>query len=166
MLQKRAIRVINRKQYISHTDPLFKASKILKLSDSLFEYQSALFMFDYLHNSLPESFDNMFIKNNQLPNSRTTRQSNLLHIATSRSNFASRLPKFTLPKLWNKWGNNFRKICQDHQWSSISKSLCYIVILLTLNAIITDVLTVYYDYFVIFMMTITLKLNHCPNPNP
>ena len=61
MLQKRAIRVINRKQYNSHTDPLFKASKILKLSD-LFEYQSALFMYDYLHNSLPESFDNMFMK--------------------------------------------------------------------------------------------------------
>ena len=106
MLQKRAIRVINRKQYNSHTDPLFKASKILKLSD-LFEYQSALFMYDYLHNSLPESFDNMFIKNNQLPNARTTRQSNLLHLATSRSNFASRLPKFTLPKIWNKWGKQF-----------------------------------------------------------
>ena len=37
MLQKRAIHVINRKQYDSYTDPLFK---ILKLLD-LFEYQSA-----------------------------------------------------------------------------------------------------------------------------
>ena len=104
MLQKHAIHVINRKQY----DPLFKASKILKLFD-LFEYQSALFMYDYLHNSLPESFDNMFIKNTPLPNSRTTSQSTLLHIATSRSNFAYRLPNFTLPKLWNKWGETISR---------------------------------------------------------
>ena len=38
-----------------------------------------------------------------------------------------------------------------------------VVILLTLNVIITDVLTVYYDSFYIFIK-ITLKLNHCPNP--
>ena len=82
----KALFSIKQVKYVLPTDPLFKASKILKLSD-LFEYQSALFMYDYLHSALPESFDNMFIKNNQLPNSRTTRQSNVLHLA--------RLPKFT-----------------------------------------------------------------------
>ena len=71
-------------------------------------------MTDYLHNSLPESFDNMFIKNNQLPNSRTTRQSNVLHLATSQI----LLPDYLNLRCLNygtNGGNNFQKICQDHQ---------------------------------------------------
>ena len=86
----------------SDIDPLLQASKISKLSD-LFEYKSAICMYDYLHNSLPESFDNMFVKHNSL----TTRQSNWLHIATSRLNFTSILPKFTWSKLWNKLVKHF-----------------------------------------------------------
>ena len=45
-LQKRAIRIINSAGYNSHTDPLFSKSNILKFAD-LYEYQCALFMFDY-----------------------------------------------------------------------------------------------------------------------
>ena len=33
LLQKRAIRAINKAKYNSHTEPLFKRSKILKLND-------------------------------------------------------------------------------------------------------------------------------------
>ena len=86
----------------SDIDPLFKASEISKLSD-LFDYKSAICMYDYLHSALPESFDNMFIKHNSL----TTRQSNLLHIATSRLNVASILLKFTWSKSWNKLVKHF-----------------------------------------------------------
>jgi hypothetical protein len=106
MLQKSAIRVINRKSYNSHTDPLFKTSNILKIRD-LFEYQSILFMFDYLHNSLPMSFDKMFFRNSEFPNARCTRQSNLFNIPRSESCFAYKLPQFVLPTLWNKWARSF-----------------------------------------------------------
>jgi len=106
MLQKSAIRVINRKSYNSHTDPLFKTSNILKIRD-LFEYLSIIFMFDYLHNSLPTSFEKMFLRNSELPNARCTRQSNLFNIPRSESYFASKLPQFVLPNLWNKWAKSF-----------------------------------------------------------
>ena len=45
LLQKRAIRTINKANYNSHTDPLFKRSKILKLND-LYE----LFVNDFIAN--------------------------------------------------------------------------------------------------------------------
>ena len=101
-LQKRAIRVINNKRYNSHTDPLFKKSKILKIED-LFQYQAALFMYDYKYEKLPPSFRGMFKQNDEFPNSRTTRQSNLLYVPKYHSKFTSKLPLYYLPPIWNKW---------------------------------------------------------------
>ena len=97
LLQKWAIRVINNAPYNSHTDP---KSGILKLND-LFDYQSLLFITDYMSNHLPDSF-NSFPTNRDM-HSRTTRQSKLLHIPTYSSKYAQRQPLFFLPKLWNEW---------------------------------------------------------------
>ncbi len=102
LLQKRAIRIINKAPYNSHTDPKFKSSGILKITD-LFEYQSLLFMFDYMSNTLPASFIGCFPTNNDMPHSRITRQSKLLHIPKYTSRFAQRQPHYCLPVLWNKW---------------------------------------------------------------
>ena len=58
-LQKRAIRMINKKSYNSHTDPLFLSSNIIKIQD-LYNYQATIFMFDYTRKQLPSSFDSVF----------------------------------------------------------------------------------------------------------
>ena len=60
-LHKRAIRVINNKRYTSNTDPLFKKSKILKIED-LFQYQAALFMYDYKYEKLPVPLEELLNK--------------------------------------------------------------------------------------------------------
>jgi len=104
MLQKRAIRLINNVKYNSHTDPLFRGSCVMKLND-LFEYQAALFAFDFKSKKLPISFNDMFIFNRDIPHSRLTRQSDHLHIVNSHSVFASKLPTFNIPRIWNKWAN-------------------------------------------------------------
>ena len=52
LLQKRAIRAINKANYNSHTEPLFKRSKILKLND-LYELKVILFVNDSIANKLP-----------------------------------------------------------------------------------------------------------------
>ncbi len=57
LLQKRAIRIINKKKYRSHTEPLFKSNNILKLDD-LYKLQVALFMYDLQAHNLPKSFEN------------------------------------------------------------------------------------------------------------
>ena len=63
ILQKRALRIINNKGYRSHTDPIFKSEKILKVSD-VYNLQVSLFMYDFHHDLLPKSFNNFAIKKN------------------------------------------------------------------------------------------------------
>jgi len=49
----------------------------------------------------------MFTRNSELPNVHFNRQSNLFHIPIRHSDFAYKLPIFTLPTLWNKWVKYF-----------------------------------------------------------
>ena len=55
IIQKRAIRVVNRVGYLSHTNYLFQKNKILKIND-LFLYHVGIFMFRLSLNNLPEVF--------------------------------------------------------------------------------------------------------------
>ena len=102
MLQKRAIRTICKAQYNSHTEPLFKKLEILKIKDQ-FEYEITLFMNKYRQNKLPYSFDKVFCFNHEIQGRLATRQSNQLYIQRCDSTFASKLPLFEFPKIWNKW---------------------------------------------------------------
>jgi hypothetical protein len=102
LLQKRALRAIHNKQYNSHTDPLFKQSMILKLSD-LHELEVLLFMHDYANGKLPSSFEDMYLLNNEVNSAYLTRQSNLYHVARSKSKSIDILPLFNFPSTWNKW---------------------------------------------------------------
>lgn len=102
LLQKRAIRTINRVSYNSHTDPLFKSSEILKLNE-LHEYESAQFMYKYHTNRLPASFNSMFSYNHELQITHNTRQSHLIHIERCHYSLAARLPRFYLPEIWNNF---------------------------------------------------------------
>ena len=102
LFQKRAIRAINKANYNSHTEPLFKRSKILKLND-LYELKVILFVNDFIANKLPISFNNIFLFNHERPNSRNTRQSNLLYQERCCSKFSENMPLCNFPKIWNKW---------------------------------------------------------------
>jgi len=104
LLQKRAIRLVHNSAYNSHTDPLFKSSKIMKIDD-LYEFQAALFMFDYAMHILPTSFESMFKFRYEIQTNRLTRQSNQIYISRCQTNFSGNLPLFTLPKIWNKWSS-------------------------------------------------------------
>ena len=89
VLQKRAIRTINRAPYNSHTQPLFKYMKILNLADQ-YEYEAALFMFKYVNNRLPLSFDHVFQFNHEVQTSHQTRQSSQMQVKRCNSNFAKK----------------------------------------------------------------------------
>ena len=100
-LQKRAIRVISNKPYNSHTEPLFKSQGILKTHD-LYKLKVLLFMHDYKNHNLPTSFESVFKLNSELV-LRETRQSHLYHVSRPRTNFASKLPNFNFPTIWNAY---------------------------------------------------------------
>ena len=109
MLQKRAIRSINKSAYNSHTEPLFKSSNIMKIED-VYKYKMALFMFDFSHGRLPLSFDSMFKFTHEIQNYRVTRQSHKIYIPRCKGEFVRKLPYHTLPSAWNIWSE---LICSD-----------------------------------------------------
>ena len=102
LLQKRAIRLINKAKYNSHTDPLFRISHVMKLND-LMEYEATLFAFDFKTKKLPVSFNDIFMFNRDMPNARLTRQSDQLYVAKSHNAFSSKLPLYNIPRTWNKF---------------------------------------------------------------
>ena len=111
---------------IFHTDPKFRKQGILKVND-LFEYQSILFMYDYISGKLPRSFAGTFPLNQDMQQTHTTRQSDLLYIPRYSSRYAQKLPEFHLPKIWNNWvrslpQNSSRNIIKKFTKSKLLRS--------------------------------------------
>ena len=119
-LQKKAIRIIHKTNYISHTDPLFKKSNILKVYDQ-YTYESSLFMFDYIAHNLPQSFNNMFNTNHEINPYINTRQSNMLHVPRCDTNFSRNLPLYHLPTTWNRYRHSHPHTCTTR--STFKRSL-------------------------------------------
>ena len=103
VLQKRAVRIITNSSYISHTAGSFKTLCILPVFE-LYEYHLGIFMYKYLHNKLPNSFDNYFNYNNDY-HSYNTRSSGLLRQPLHRISVSQRHVKTSGVKLWNSLPN-------------------------------------------------------------
>ena len=101
-IQKRAMRTIYNKRYNSHTDPLFKESRILKISD-LYQLEVMTFMHDNIHGELPISFDNIYHMNDQMQGVYETRQAHMFDVPRTKSRFVDKLPLFQFPTIWNNW---------------------------------------------------------------
>ena len=63
LIKKKAVRIISSAKYTAHTSEIFKKLHILKLDD-LFKAQTASFMWDFDHGTLPEAFI-VHVKNNE-----------------------------------------------------------------------------------------------------
>lgn len=93
-IQKKAVRNISGRSMLSHSDPLFRSLQILKIND-LYKFNSSIFMFKYLSNQLPESFNNMLVPFNA-PNRTLSYK-----IPRSRTNHLKQFPLPSLPRTWN-----------------------------------------------------------------
>ena len=100
-LHKRALRTVHNN---SHTDPLFKQSGILKISD-LYQLEVVLFMYDYMyvHNKLPLSVRNLFKLNCDVYDAYETRRAQIFHINRTKSRFVDKLLLHNCPSMWNNW---------------------------------------------------------------
>ncbi len=107
VLQKRSIRIINKSKYNSHTEPLFKQNKILKLKD-LYAQQVMKFMLQYEKNELPESFLNMYKRRKEIHPQINTRQDNTFHIKQTKLTLSKKLPPITFPETYNNWINKLK----------------------------------------------------------
>ena len=113
-LQKYVIRSINRAPHNSHTNPLFKATEILNISD-FHIYQAILSIFDFVNKRLPRSFDGVFLHNRDIYQHYATRQSHLIHIPRCHKQFVSQLPLNNIPNIWNKWAHAHRFITRSNE---------------------------------------------------
>ena len=99
--QKKAIRLISKAHYNSHTEPLFKKMEILKFDD-LYKSTQVEFMYSYLQKKLPTSFMGVWSKN-EVNKLVTLRNSGEMFIPRARLCFSERLPLHSIPKIYNEF---------------------------------------------------------------
>ncbi len=98
-LQKKAIRIINNTDYLTHSKPMFHNLKTLNIYD-INKLQTGLFMFRYNSNTLPNSFKAFFSKHSDI-HQYNTRNANKYLTTRPTSNLVKYSVKFTGPKIWN-----------------------------------------------------------------
>lgn len=100
LLQKRAIRIICKTNYLSHTDILFKRMNVLKIAD-VYTYFTCLFIFKYLNKQLPDVCNCFLLISN--PNSAiyNLRTAGKFLIPSYRTNLREKFIRFRGPRLWN-----------------------------------------------------------------
>ena len=100
VMQKKAIRTICNVPSRTHTAPLFKELKILPL-EKLISYSKIKFMHNFVHQKLPFSFNETWMKNNERNPGLNLRNAQDYFVKPSIFTTLKRLPLFTFPSLWN-----------------------------------------------------------------
>ena len=90
ILHKRSLRLINKKTYLHHTDPLFASNKILKLSD-LYKFKMCIYMYKNSSNTKL-----------QLPHEYNTRRRDDLNPQYQRLGICQQSVDYQAPLLWNR----------------------------------------------------------------
>ena len=80
-------------------------------------------MYDYRNSILPFSFNDTFILNRQLPNSRITRQSDLYNLPKTRTQYISKFPLYAIPRIWNKRFDTVTSAKNVHQFKKVTKEM-------------------------------------------
>ena len=104
-IQKKAMRIISNSPFNAHTEKLFKKHKILPLNE-LAMYNKILFMYDYITNRLPDSFQGMWKRNNEIFLNRRSQRNqndtgNKFFIPVNIKKSIEKFPLYYYQKLWN-----------------------------------------------------------------
>jgi hypothetical protein len=100
LIQKRAIRILSKSKYNSHTDPLFKMMHILKIDD-IFKLNCCKFYWKKLHNQLPQFHHSLLLTNDEYNRNRQTRQTNDIHTLPVSNKLGQQSLNFTISTTWN-----------------------------------------------------------------
>ena len=60
-IQNKAVKLIGRGNYVDRVTPYYSKLNILKLPD-LYKLETAKFVYRFMHNTLPQSFSDFFVK--------------------------------------------------------------------------------------------------------
>jgi len=107
VLQKKAIRIINRVHSQEHTDPLFKNNRILKLVD-LYDYNVAKLMYRYSSGTVPNALNKIFKQHGTYHNYQTRNRNNP-RIPLSKHSTTIRSIRHKGQKVWSEIPNTIRQ---------------------------------------------------------
>jgi len=99
ILQKKAVRSCTNSTFNAHTKSLFHDLKTLNVFD-INKLHTALFMYRYANNLLPNSFEGFFTQPNEY-HSHNTRTADNFQISSNHSNINRNSIKYTGPQVWN-----------------------------------------------------------------
>ena len=117
-LQKRAIRVVCKGKYISHTQPLFKAMEFLTIKD-IFQQCSLKFYHKFKSGILPEHFKTWFATTN-ITHSHNTRIQNTRLPIPMHSSLDSFI-RYSIPKLLTSTPSNITDKLETHSLHGFSR---------------------------------------------
>ena len=129
-LQKRAIRVVSKAKYNSHSGRLFKELNILPLKQ-LIDFNILMFMYDIENYNLPDSLCNIFSRNAN--DQYILRNANDYFIHRHRFEYLKKFPFIIFPQKWDnfemvsKTDPNrliFKKALKQHLLDSIPIERC------------------------------------------
>ena len=109
ILQKKAIRILSHSHRLAHTHDMFHRLGILKFNRVHF-YLVGMFMFKYIRHDLPDIFENMFIKNQNVHN-YSTRQESMFHIPVIRTNTRKMSVPYQGALIWNEISQRLNYDC-------------------------------------------------------
>ena len=111
VLQKRAIRILDKNHWLAHTDSIFKHFQIIKLED-IYSLSCLIFMYKLKHNLLPDSCNNLAtIRTANLTISRhyDLRSEQEFVVPKHRTMAREKCIKIRGPKLWKKLPDEVKK---------------------------------------------------------
>jgi hypothetical protein len=98
---------MTKSNYNAHTEPLFRANKIL-LFDKLLLQNKLLFFYSIEYKYAPHSFDEVWSKNTECALDYNLRNSNQYTIPIARIELFKKTPFVCLPVAWSKLGDGLR----------------------------------------------------------
>ena len=99
-MQKKAIRIIDKSHFFSHTDPIFKKLNVLKIYD-LHYVQQLKFYFKYTNNCLPVYFQNFTFQTGLETHNYNTRGCTNLRNSIVKHEFSRKCIRYQLPIVIN-----------------------------------------------------------------
>ena len=118
-LQKRAIRIVANSKYNTHTEPLFKLYRILKLADVL-TLQTMKVYHKFRNNELPVYMQNWPLVTNNEIHRYNTRTATDLHTFKYRRTFAKKSPRHYLVQTINNTPDNVYSKFGTHSLNGFS----------------------------------------------
>ena len=101
VLQKKAMRIVDKTSFRAHSDPIFKKHRVLNIKN-IRRFQILIFMFKFIHGFLPDTFLNYFKKTANVHSYNTRYAASLsFAICFAKTNRRKNTVKIIGPYLWN-----------------------------------------------------------------